>query len=271
MGIESVKDVQTMLKRMDHQLSKASHNGERISREKVMEALFNVADSLEDCDDDDNCLHDFQKELQRIESGNSMDIRVDTKTAQSLPMVAEENLDSGISSSDDDEFSVDRSAFADDIGGYEADRSTDGSSPFNIVSSVENFFGVGSADQDFVPELLDDLTWTDFVCTRQEQQSVGPDTLVSSLRSGSNEVHVKSRRGQVVLNVRRKGCHSHDRLATTRGMSWWRAVWPQSNGIVSSTFNIDDDQRTKSSVDRDRAILPMTITIKKTSVSESPC
>jgi hypothetical protein len=53
LGNESIKDIRKALKEMEKQLGTESSKGKRISRQKVMRALFSVADSLDDLEESD--------------------------------------------------------------------------------------------------------------------------------------------------------------------------------------------------------------------------
>mmetsp|Transcript_31338 Transcript_31338/g.75799 ORF Transcript_31338/g.75799 Transcript_31338/m.75799 type:complete len:537 (-) Transcript_31338:1044-2654(-) len=253
LGVESVKDVRTMLKRMEHQLSKASNNGQRISREKVVEALFIVADSL----DDDGERHDQNKHSQEIENGTKAESHL------GLPVVTEKDDDSDSTTSNED-FSVDRSAFAGGFAGYDADQSNDSSSPFNSVPSLEDFFGTDSQDQESAAEVLDDLMWTEFVSTRQEKRSTGRDKASSFYRTGLSANQLQSRQRHADLQrVQLNNGHSRDRGVPDRGR-WWRTA--QGKRIVSSLSNNEEKQITRSLNDRTQPTLPATITVKQKSL-----
>jgi len=57
LGTDSIRDVRVALQAMETQLGAASSKGERISRQKVMKALFTVADSLEERDELHSMMH----------------------------------------------------------------------------------------------------------------------------------------------------------------------------------------------------------------------
>lgn len=162
LGNDSIKDVRKALKEMEKQLGNASSHGKRISRQKVMRALFTVADSLDDLEERQR----LQKELSGL-----MKMDREERRQQDLPSPSD-----GSSSNDDDSSEI--SSCSDDEEGSEEEDPIVGAqaeanlskdekdSSFNLFSSVGKFFSISPDEKKGVERALDDLLWTEFVITR---------------------------------------------------------------------------------------------------------
>eukprot|EP00536_Pseudo-nitzschia_multiseries_P013230 jgi/Psemu1/34489/gm1.34489_g len=239
LGFESIKDIRKCLKEMERQLGQATNKGQRVSRQKVMRALFTVADSLEDDDDTD-----FLKD--ELSTAMKMELEAAIQPVVNKPLkVASTDYDdkSELTTSDDEDFTLDSGTFKDVSGDREVNESA-----FNIVSSVGNFFGVSTQDQQTVEEVLDDLLWTEFVSSRQQNSNHS--------RSGTNKLSAKGQK--TTLHVEEYGRSKEKESATrqysgSRTRSWWR----------SHPSKEEDEYSSSSSEDEFPSYLPTSITVKQ--------
>jgi hypothetical protein len=191
LGNDSIKDVRKALKEMEKQLGNASSHGKRISRGKVMRALFTVADSLEDLE---------ERQRLKYELSGLMKMDREERRQQDLSSPSDSSSASDgdnsetSSSSDDEEDSEEESPIVEepDEENLSQDKK-DGS--FNLFSSVGKFFSVSPDEKRGVERALDDLLWTEFVITRhtctstKEEPSFREDGLpreTSSKQPGPN-------------------------------------------------------------------------------------
>jgi hypothetical protein len=249
LGLESIKDIRKCLKEMEHQLSQASNNGQKVSRQKVMRALFTVADSLED---------DEEKSYLKKELNTAMETERDEAT-QPVETNHLNDDKSELTTSDDEDFTLDSCAFDED-----GDKNIDiDESPFNIVSSVGNFFGVNEKNQQAVEEVLDDLLWTEFVWSRQKKSS----NTTSLVSKQSRSTH--SLKGHKILlqikdcdtSRKKKKLDSGDQISRTR--SWWRNHPSKDEDEDYDDDDDDDDESSSSSEQELSSYLPSSITIKQ--------
>ena len=237
LGFESIKDIRKCLKEMERQLGQANHTGQRVSRQKVMRALFTVADSLED---------DEEKSHLKKELITSIEAKRDEvmQPAPSKPLKQDSSDDekSELTTSDDEDFTLESSTLD------EIDEDTvENESPFNIVSSVGNFFGVDSQNQHAVEEVLDDLLWTEFVSSRQRNTNRKKS---NGANSRPNTHSDRSRKSSVLVK-KYKGSH------TKRDRSWWR-----NQPSKEEDGDDDDEYSSSSSEDEFKSYLPTSITVK---------
>ena len=244
LGLESIKDIRKCLKEMEHQLSQASNKGQKVSRQKVMRALLTVADSLED---------DEEKSYLKKELNTAIKTEQDEATQKDENNPLNDDK-SELTTSDDEDFTLDSCAFEDD-GDENIDIDESFESPFNIVSSVGNFFGVNEKNQQAVEEVLDDLLWTEFVSSRQIKSA----NTTSRVSKQSRSTH--SLKGhKILLEIKdcdtsrtKKTIDSGDQISRTR--SWWRNH--------PSKDEDDDDESSSSSEQEFSSYLPSSITIKQ--------
>lgn len=230
LGLESIKDIRKCLKEMERQLGQASHKGHKVSRQKVMRALFTVADSLEDNEEKSY----LKKELNTVMKAGR-DEAAQLVGTKSLKLASSDDDRSELTTSDDEEFTLDSCAFKEDKNeNIDIDINE---SPFNIVSSVGNFFGVNVVDQQAVEEVLDDLLWTEFVTSRQKE-SLNTTSQLSTRQSQSTHSMESRNLGD-------------DQDSRTR--SWWRNRYSKE----------EDDESSTSSEQEFSSYLPTSIIVKK--------
>ena len=243
LGFESIKDIRKCLKEMELQLGQATNKGQRVSRQKVMRALFTVAESLED---DEEKSH-LKKELKTSMENRKEEVM---QSASSKPL----KLDSGdedkseLTTSDDEEFTLDSGkleAVDEDTGANE--------SPFNIVSSVGNFFGVDllPENEEDVKEIMEDLFFTEFVSERQQKTNKKKSTSTYSRSKTRSDTSRKS-------SAERK---KYNESPAKKDRSWWRNH--TSNEEDEEDEDEDEDYSSSSSEDEFKYHLPPMITVKK--------
>ena len=239
LGFESIKDIRKCLKEMERQLGQATHKGQRVSRQKVMRALFTVADSLED-DEERSYL---KKELKS--STQTKKEEITQQVGNKLPQIDSSDDDkSEVTTSDDEDFTLDSDTLEEES--YEDAGKND--SPFNIVSSVGNFFGVDAENQHAVEEVLDDLLWTEFVSSRQQNANE------KNFRSNGSRSNPRSSRARkTLLHAKENTDAPNDKDYGSRGRSWWR----------NHPSKEEDYDTSSSSEDEFKSYLPTSITIKK--------
>jgi hypothetical protein len=152
LGTESIKDIRKALKGMEKQLVRATNKGERVSRQKVMRALFTVADSLEDMEERD-VLRSELEGMMRTERANQ------TTDARPLTVTSSDDEKSDMTTSDDDD--------DEDYAESQAPSSQPSVAPTGLFSSVGRLFGMSNDEKVAVGQALDDLLWTEFVATRK--------------------------------------------------------------------------------------------------------
>jgi hypothetical protein len=215
-----------------------------------MRALFTVADSLED---------DEEKSYLKKELNTAIKTERDeaTQIDENNPLNDDK---SELTTSDDEDFTLDSCAFEDD-GDENIDMNESFESPFNIVSSVGNFFGVNEKNQQAVEEVLDDLLWTEFVSSRQKKST----NTTSRVSKQSRSTH--SLKGHKILlqikdcdtSRKKKKLDSGDQISRTR--SWWRN---HPSKDEDEDYDDDDDDESSSSSEQElSSYLPSSITIKQ--------
>ncbi len=262
LGFESIRDIRKCLKEMERQLGRATDKGQRVSRDKLVRALFIVADSLED-DEDKSYL---KKELE-----TSMETRNDEVLEKPSRKPLKRNLGhdskSEGTSSDEEDLTLDSESDSGGSDTFDRDDEDDESneSPFNIVSSVGNFLGVKSEEQQAVEEVLDDLLWTEFVSQRQknaEKKKRNSANSRSKHHSGKGKTRSERNRRSSVETKKYKEPHAK------KERSWWRKhPLKDEDEEVYSTSSSDDDEcsTSSSSTDEFKSYLPTSITVKKRS------
>lgn len=161
LGLSSVQDIRNSLKTMELQLSKASNNGERISRVKVMNALFTVADSLEDSDE--------REILRREISGLAKPSRQPLITADSdeSRFLSMESFDKDDWDFDQENTSSNASTLNKHIGFVGAGNAEATQQPqLDVFSSLGKMFSVNKDENKAMENAFDDLLWTGFVTDR---------------------------------------------------------------------------------------------------------
>lgn len=265
LGMESINDVRNCLKQMDRQLGQATDKGQRISRQKVMQALFTVADSLENDDEREALKNELRTVLEAKKDDSAQPVTPKSPAATTLRNNDDDANNKSEDSTSDGDFTIDSSPFGDDAEGYEADQSNGGISPFNIVWSVGNFFGVNSNNQEAVEEVLDDLVWTEFVFSRK-----GREAYAASLAPTFDSDHGRSQtirplHGQITLQVK-KYTKSNGAGGASRGRSWWRTQPPNINTSPKPKADggSDDDEESSSGYSSKdlQTYLPSNITVK---------
>lgn len=241
LGFESITDIRKCLQEMERQLGQATNKGQRVSRQKVMRALFTVADSLED---------DEEKSYLKKELKTSMEVKKAevTQPVETEPPKLDSSDDdkSELTTSDDGDFTDDED-FTLDSGTFEDEDTGTNESPFNIVSSVGNFFGVDTQNQHAVEEVLDDLLWTEFVSSRQGNNHKKKNNGVNSRSNTSIE-----RSRKISMHVKEYE-DTHNKGQESRARSWWRNNPSKEEDYYSSSSSEDDFE----------SYLPTSITVKK--------
>lgn len=189
LGNESIRDIRKALKEMEKQIASASTHGQRVSRERVMRALFTVADSLEDDIEREylrNELHDIsRKERQR---------RYNTTRGGGRLMM--------VTASFDDDQSQSRNPTI-----WEEE---------DIASAfVEDDFD--DDDKSKISSVLDDLAWTEFVNDRSSATGSSSKGSRKSAKSKNRHRH-----------RHRKEAASYT-CDDDQSRSWWRRETSISN------------------------------------------
>lgn len=158
LGNDSIKDVRKALKEMEKQLGNATSHGRRISRQKVMRALFTVADSLDDLEERQR----LKKELSGLmkmdrEERRQQDLSSPSDSSSSS---SDDNSEASSSSDDEEESEEESQTVEENLSKDKKDGS------FNLFSSVGKFFSISPDEKKGVERALDDLLWTEFVITR---------------------------------------------------------------------------------------------------------
>jgi hypothetical protein len=238
LGFESIKDIRKCLKEMERQLGQATHKGQRVSRQKVMRALFTVADSLEDEDE-----KSYLKKELRTSAEMEKEVNKPVVATKALKLDSSDDDKSELTTSDDDDFTLDSATFEE----IDEDKGTN-ESPFNFVSSVGNFFGVDTKNQNAVEEVLDDLLWTEFVSSRQRNTN-------EKENSGTHfqPKNISERGRKVSLHVKDYEESHNEKDQRSRPRSWWR-----NHPSIE-----EDDYSSSSSEDEFTTYLPTSITVKK--------
>jgi hypothetical protein len=262
LGIESIQDLRMCLKEMETQLARASNKGQSVSRHKLMKALFTVADSLEDGDE----LSHLQKGMAS-NPDNQSDALSRPSMESSMNDFARDEQNSGSSSTDDDEFTQDSSAFGEDDS-CDADMANSESSPFNILS----FFGVDDQNQRVVGEVLDDLLWGDFVLSgkdngpkrqRVRTKSIPPNQSHPISHANSRNVTLKVK--DYIEPSRRNDPTQAGKGQTSR--SWWRNKSSSRPEFCKAKVNDEDEEEreeeSSSSSTEFPSYLPSSITVNK--------
>jgi hypothetical protein len=252
LGIESIKDIRMCLKEMESQLARASNNGQRVSRHKLVKALFTVADSLDDNEEKTQAKAELEDAMKAVRQNQDNGHFEEDESAEST--------------SDDDDCTYESGTFAeqDEVGSVTYIEA----SPFNIMS----FFGVSAKNQEVMGETLDDLMWNDFVTLRKENEqrrarhySSGP----SQKKSHKTSLQVKDYSN--LSGTRAQNLTNFSKPVRTR--SWWRNH-PSKNGAdheVLKVVPVDEDESSVGSEELP-SYLPTSITVKKrkkTTVLES--
>jgi len=165
-----------------------------------------------------------------------------------LKLASSDDVKSELTTSDDEDFTLDSGAFGEDM---DEDMNVD-ESPFNIVSSVGNFFGVNAQNQKAVEEVLD-------VCC-------GPNLSRLVNEATRTRITAASALGLILVlrKVARNRCISksmtyHQKDTDTgkdqgsRTRSWWR----------KHPSKEEDDYSSSSSEDEFPSYLPTSITVKR--------
>lgn len=246
LGFESILDIRKCLIEMERQLGQATNKGQRVSRDKVMRALFTVADSLEDADEKSH----LKKQLQA-----SMETKTEAtkRPATSEPPTRYRSDDerSELESSNEEDFTLDSGTLFDD----DDEDSGTADSPLNIVSSVGEFFGVDKEGQHAVAEVLDDLLWTEFVSARQQK---------TSKKKGKGNRNRSSTRSRI--NRKSSEQREEKKSNTRKDRPWWRNHRLKEKVDYGDEEEDDDEfdeYSTSSSEDEFKTYLPTSITVKR--------
>eukprot|EP00533_Pseudo-nitzschia_delicatissima_P009852 CAMPEP_0116113284 /NCGR_PEP_ID=MMETSP0327-20121206/19421_1 /TAXON_ID=44447 /ORGANISM="Pseudo-nitzschia delicatissima, Strain B596" /LENGTH=604 /DNA_ID=CAMNT_0003606621 /DNA_START=1391 /DNA_END=3205 /DNA_ORIENTATION=+ len=247
LGFESIRDIRKCLIEMERQLGQATNKGQRVSRDKVMRALFTVADSLED---------DDETQLQ-----TSMETKTEEVTkpvARSEPPKQDriDEEDEELESSDDEDYTLDSGTLFDEE--EDDDHSGTNDSPLNIVSSVGEFFGVDKNGQHAVEEVLDDLLWTEFVSSRQQNTKKKKG---NSARKRSSTPSQKNRKSSV--QVKEDKLTENKKPNERKDRPWWRNNRSKEEESEEESEEEEDEYSTSSSEDEFKNYLPTSITVKR--------
>ncbi|KAL3920392.1 MAG: hypothetical protein SGILL_003287 [Bacillariaceae sp.] len=256
LGIESIKDIRMCLQEMETQLARASNKGQRVSRHKLVKALFVVADSLDDSDEKTQVKAELE-DAMKTENG----VVSQLYTHNEQDDEDNEELDD-VSSSTEEDFTYASGTSAEEEG--EEASAMEEASPFNIMS----FFGVSSENQAVMGEAFDDLMWNDFVSSRKEKERGNDrqnprnralEQAAAQRKSHKVELHVKD----FGPSTKSRAQSLPDNRQPERTRSWWRNH-PSKNG---SDFRNERRTEEESSTDTEEfsSYLPTSITVKKKS------
>jgi hypothetical protein len=256
LGNDSIKDIRKALKEMEKQLGKASNNGERISRQKVMRALFTVADSLEDIEEREI----LRKELVGL-MRTEREVLHPPKARPLLVASASDDEKSDITSSDNEE-NVTRTRDA-----ALKDSNEKENAPFSLFSSMGKMFSVSAEDKMAVNQALDDLLWTEFVASRNTDEETS-----GRKKSSRSEKRISRERPRHKISVLQGSC----REPPQRARSWWRRhptsdnKSESSDSSASSEEEEEDDENDEDDYDDEsmsseeyQEYLPTSITVRK--------
>lgn len=284
LGNDSIKDIRSTLKEMEKQLGHDSNRGRSISRQKVMRALVNVADSLDDKEEREVIRH-----LMRKERAQSQQLY------RPLSVVSSDDDESDTTSSNDDEYDSDLSTNSEDESSYTTSSDSDDdytsvfddcnltifgdakeNIPFNLFASVGELFKITEEDKEAVESALDDLLWTEFVSSRKSRTSS------QSKKRGEGADRVNSRKNQKRTEnfqaqfeedfssyaydnstEQKKELKSHKQKEPTqaqRPRSWWR---PHPKSPVRDKTIFEEDKESLSS-EKFADYLPVSITVRTT-------
>lgn len=236
LGTNSIQDVRDTLQVMDQQLGKASDSGQRVSRQKVMRALFTVADSLEESD---------ERALLRKQRDGVGKVHRKVKLENSYKGI-HTDIDWDLENQENSEL---RAHFL-KLHPPKSTKNNKGHTPFNLFSSMGKMFHGVNDEKKAVERALDDLLWTEFVVTRKKQEIIEAQRKVLQTSSAPNKVKPSISR-KTVLEV--KEPHWHHRKETTKNTkmdvlpatessrSWWEP------GVASNSSNSSSDSSSSSS------------------------
>lgn len=228
LGVESIMDIRKCLMEMERELGQATIRGQKVSRQKVIRALFTVADSIED--DEERGI--MKTELETLMKAASKGYERSQPVAASLLRVARDDEKSVITTTDDDEdFTNDGSGFEDD---EFSEESVKGAPSFDLMNSVGNVFGLNPQHREAVEAVLDDLLWTEFVSSRHEEKDYGNHNRKTSKKRSQERTAESNHGHQIPLQVNsseippRQAC-DHEVNKLNRNPSFWRRQLPSTN------------------------------------------
>ena len=248
LGIESIQDIRMCLKEMETQLERASNNGQRVSRHKLVKALFVVADSLDDSDEKTQVKAELE-DAMKAENGNGMPLYTHAEQDEEYD---EETESASVSSSSEEDFTYATRTLE------EASDTDDAASPFYVMS----FFGVSTENQKVMGEVFDDLMWNEFVSSRKEKER-GNDR--NDSRSKSSQQFSERKSHKVALQVKDFGTSKSNGAKSfgngskpERTRSWWRNHPSQYGNERRSK-----EEESSMSSEEFPSYLPTSITVKK--------
>ena len=216
LGTESIRGVRQALQKMELELAAAGDAGKRVSRDKIMNALNFMANSLH---------YDDQKQALVKELDAWIDESV-IATDRGHVYADEEDDDN---SDDETSCSDDASGSTFDLDAFEDGRSTASTrkqkqqqtqnSFQDLFLRLGKFFTISDEDKTAVRQALDDLLWTELAdSSRRPATKVGESLLNQDDRSESS--------GDSIGNFDPLSCNIPDTnmepSAPMRGRSWWR-------------------------------------------------
>lgn len=241
LGMNSIKDVRKSLKEMERQLGKASHKGERVSRQKVMKALFTVADSLEDMEEREV----LRAELQKLMNKERHHQQYHEASDRQLPYSIEEENDEN----DPRVLGKDYPAGKDSRPPKTTEHKE--TSPFNLFATMSKMFNASTEEKEAAEQALDDLLWTEFVEVRKNREEVRSSSRPESARRSSKSNRGASGRQPLVepspvkITVHQKPApvlprQSEPSRPAPRVRSWWRrqsVIVEESESSSSSSYS----------------------------------
>eukprot|EP00934_Nitzschia_sp_Nitz4_P000739 Nitzschia sp. Nitz4//scaffold53_size117307//40329//41918//NITZ4_003765-RA/size117307-processed-gene-0.9-mRNA-1//1//CDS//3329554190//739//frame0 len=250
MGMDSIQDIRKTLKQMDRQLNKATTTGERISRQKVMEALFTVADSLEDME---------ERDVIRTELEALMNKERQQPTVQ--PLAPRSTNIPALARARKTEHAKRKKFRAARPPTKRPSNKENG--PFHLLSSMGNMFRATNDDKKAVERALDDLLWTEFVAARKDREEIiAARGSGGSLGKGKGKVTDKTKliappRKPVMEpklpnppTVKIHTVTENSRPSPPKTRSWWPRSMTEGqdeNGSFSSSFSWEDEVDEESS------------------------
>ena len=262
LGMESIKDVRKALKEMEKQLGRATNSGERVSRQRVMRALFTVADSLEDVEERTflrNQLEGMMRKERVVDPGDQNPLSVASSS---------DDDKSDMTTSDDDEDYTESHFTASQAPSSHPSYDKE-NTPAGFLNSVGRLLGMSNEEKTAVEQALDDLLWTEFVKARK-----APATRVRGSKSQRSKESNAIHEYQAIVGAKRPTDICHIPLGASqrvllgeiprdhsipihRERSWWR-----NHPIEEEEEEYDDDGESFSS-DEFPSYLPTSITVRK--------
>jgi hypothetical protein len=262
LGVDSIRDMD----QMENFLGLATNKLKRVSRQKMMSALFSVEDCLEDNEENNYLVNELHSVMKAAREKEFEPVGVN-------PLVVIDDEMSELTTRYIDEFTCDDSLFEEERVTNEAmNLGNDGSqkSPFISVCSVGKLLRANNDDQQAVEEVLDDLLWTEFVSSRQEKKNSDrrlPNTTIKTnvpLRiqpKKSQKISLQIKQYNIPVKIPDRNDEAEEQAKRFR--SWWR-----NRPFDKSVYSFDDEDHdygddADASSDEFPSYLPTGIAVKE--------